>query len=281
MIVYFGQDISFVLHVFLMRIVTSKSMKHPLNYNMNSQLWFCCCLFFLFIQSILQQLLKCSLNTLKSHDCRHNSFKTLVIYDKTREAATPFCVTAAARWSLLWTLSRPVEVLSQKGPHSINLRRPNINKPYDGSGGWLGSILWVGSVSRGEIEQEKASKLWPRVICTSRVTSLGPLGCGTMQRILDLFTPHLASKAPTTGGGRGRVKDGDHGSICRLWTRRESSASLLNTGTRSADSRLDSICSWWEDRLKAALGSEVAVCLSHGRWYTRREHRQDATCRSQ
>lgn len=37
-----------------------------------------------------------------------------------------------------------------------------------------------------------------------------------MQHILDLFTPHLASKATTTGGGRGRVKDGDHGFICRL-----------------------------------------------------------------
>lgn len=28
-----------------------------------------------------------------------------------------------------------------------------------------------------------------------------------MQRILDLFTPHLASKAIAPGGGRGRVKD--------------------------------------------------------------------------
>lgn len=69
-------------------------------------------------------------------------------------------------------------------------------------GGWVAfSAQW--SASLGEIEQEKASKPWPEVICTSRVTSLGPLGCYTMQRILDLFTPHLASKATTTGGGRG------------------------------------------------------------------------------
>lgn len=147
-------------------------------------------------------------------------------------------------------------------------------------GGWVAFSEW-GSMSLGEIEQEKASKPWPRVICTSRVTSLGPLGCHTMQRILDLFTPHLASKATTTGGGRGRVKDWDHGSICRRWTRRESSASLLNTGTRSADSRLDSICSWWEDRLVTALGSEVDVCLSQSRWDTCRDHGQDTTCRSQ
>lgn len=110
-------------------------------------------------------------------------------------------------------------------------------------GGWVAFPEW-GSVSLGEIEQEKASKPWPRVICTSRVTSLGPLGCHTMQRILDLFTPHLASKATAMGGGRGRVKDWDHGSICRRWTRRESSASLLNTSARSADSRLGPTGSW-------------------------------------
>lgn len=94
-------------------------------------------------------------------------------------------------------------------------------------GGWVVFSEW-GSMRLQEIEQEKASKPWPRVICTSKVTSLGLLGCRTMQRILDLFTPHLASKATTTGGGRGRVKDWDHGSICRLGTRRESS--LLNAG---------------------------------------------------
>lgn len=77
-----------------------------------------------------------------------------------------------------------------------------------------------------------------------------------MQCILDLFTPHLASKATTTGGGRGRVKDGDHGSICRLRARTESSASLLSADARSADSDLDSICSRWEDRLITVSGSE-------------------------
>lgn len=146
-------------------------------------------------------------------------------------------------------------------------------------GGWVAFSEW-GSMSLGEIEQEKASKPWPRVICTSGVTSLEPLGCHTMQRILDLFTPHLASKATTTGGGRGRVKDWDHGSICRLGRRRESSASLLNRGTRSADSCLDSMCSWWEDRLITALGSEEDVCLSQGRWDTRRDRKHDVTCTS-
>lgn len=144
-------------------------------------------------------------------------------------------------------------------------------------GGWVAFSEW-GSMRLQEIEQEKASKPWPRVICTSRVTSLGPLGCHTMQRILDLFTPHLASKATTTGGGRGRVKDWDHGSICRLGTQRESS--LLNAGTRSADSRLDSVCSRWEDRLITAPGSEVDVCFSQGRWDTCRDRRRDTTCRS-
>lgn len=45
-----------------------------------------------------------------------------------------------------------------------------------------------------------------------------------MPPILDLFTPHLASKTTATGGCReggfvgvvGGVKDGDHGSICGL-----------------------------------------------------------------
>lgn len=147
-------------------------------------------------------------------------------------------------------------------------------------GGWAAFSPW-GTPSLRELEQEKASKPWPEVICTSRVTSLGPLGCRTMQRILDLFTPHLASKATTTGGGgRGIVKDGDHGSFYRLRARRESSASLLNTDARSADSDLDSICSWWEDRLITVLGSEVDERLSQGRQDTRRGCRQDLTCGS-
>lgn len=42
-----------------------------------------------------------------------------------------------------------------------------------------------------------------------------------MPPILDLFTPHLASKTTAAGGCRGRgarggVKDGDHGSVCGL-----------------------------------------------------------------
>ncbi len=146
-------------------------------------------------------------------------------------------------------------------------------------GGWVAFSVW-GTVSLGEIEQEKASKPWPEVICTSRVTSLGPLGCHTKQRILDLFTPHLASKATTTGGGRGRVKDGDHGSICRLRARRESSASLLNADARSADSDLDNIRSWWEDRLITVLGSEGDERPSQGRQDTRWGCRQDLTCGS-
>lgn len=146
-------------------------------------------------------------------------------------------------------------------------------------GGWVAFSAW-GTASLGQIEQKKASKPWPEVICTSRVTSLGPMGFHTMQRILDLFTPHLASKATTTGGGRGRVKDWDHGSICRLRARRESSASLLNAGTRSADSILNSICSRWEDRLITVLGSEGDERLSQGRQDTRRGWRQDLTCGS-
>lgn len=146
-------------------------------------------------------------------------------------------------------------------------------------GGWVAFSLW-GSVSLGEVEQEKASKPWPRVICTSGVTSLGPLGCHTMQHILDLFTPHLASKAPTMGGGRGRVKDGDHGSICRLRARKERSASLLNTDARSADSDLDSVCFRWEDGLITVLGSEVDERLSQGRQDTRRGCRRDFACGS-
>lgn len=146
-------------------------------------------------------------------------------------------------------------------------------------GGCVAFSEW-GTASPGEVEQEKASKPWPEVICTSRVTSLGPLGCHTMQRILDLFTPHLASKATTTGGGRGRVKDGDHGSICRLRPLRESSASLLNADARSADPRLDSVRCWWEDGLIAVLGSEGDERPSQGRQDTRRGCRQDSTCGS-
>lgn len=146
-------------------------------------------------------------------------------------------------------------------------------------GGWLAFPTW-GTASLGEIEQEKASKPWPEVICTSRVTSLGPSGCHTMKRILDLFTPHLASKTTTTGGGRGRVKDGDHGSICRLRARRQSSASLLSTDARSADSDLHSICSRWEDRLITVLGSEWDECPSQSRQDTRSGCRQDLTCGS-
>ncbi len=143
-------------------------------------------------------------------------------------------------------------------------------------GGWVAFSV-CGTVSLGEIEQEKASKPWPKVICTSRVTSLGPLGCYTMRRILDLFTPHLASKATTMGGGRGRVKDGDHGSICRRRARRESSASLLNTDVRSADSALDSVCFWREDRLITVLGSGVDERPSQRRQDTRRGCWQDLT----
>lgn len=125
-------------------------------------------------------------------------------------------------------------------------------------GGW-GAFSVRGTASLGEIEQEKASKPWPEVICTSRVTSLGPSGCHTMRRILDLFTPHLASKATTTGGGRGRVKDGDHGSICRLRARRESSASLLN-GRREV-SRLRSRFYMLQ------LGGQANNCFGiRGRW---------------
>lgn len=141
-------------------------------------------------------------------------------------------------------------------------------------GGWVAFPVW-GTATLWEIEQEKASKPWPEVICTSRVTSPGPLGCHTMQCILDLFTPHLASKATTTGGGRGRVNDGDHGSICWAKARRENRVSLLSTVTRSADSDLDSVFSRWEDRLITVLGSEEDECLSAGRQGTRRGCRQD------
>lgn len=104
-------------------------------------------------------------------------------------------------------------------------------------GGWVAFSVW-GLASLGETEQEKASKPWPEVICTSRITSLGPLGCHTMQGILDLFTPHLPSKATTTGGGRGRVKDEDHGSICRL--RAQGGKLCLSFEQRRAASRLGS-----------------------------------------
>lgn len=105
-------------------------------------------------------------------------------------------------------------------------------------GVWVAFSEW-GTLNLWEIEQEKASTLWPQVICTSRVTSVGPLGCHTMQGILDLFTPHLASKATTTGGGRRRVKYWNHGTSCRLEPWRENSASFLNSGTRSAYSHLN------------------------------------------
>ncbi|KAK1885215.1 Dipeptidyl peptidase 8, partial [Dissostichus eleginoides] len=57
---------------------------------------------------------------------------------------------------------------------------------------------------------------------------IGTLGVPYNEAYIGFVSPHLASKTTTTGGGRGRVKDGDHGSICRLRAQRQSSASLLS-----------------------------------------------------
>lgn len=130
-------------------------------------------------------------------------------------------------------------------------------------GGWVAFSEW-GTLNLWEIEQEKASTLWPQVICTSRVTSVGPLGCHTIQGILDLFTPHLASKATTMGGGRRRVKYWNRGTSCRLEPWRESSASFfLKTGARSAYSHLDFVCCWLGDRLIRGRWMHVSRWTRH------------------
>lgn len=125
---------------------------------------------------------------------------------------------------------------------------------------------------------KKVSKPWPRVICTS---SLGPFGCLTMQCILDLFTPHLASKPTTMGGGRGRVRTRDHGSICRPGPWKEIHIVFWSANRRSEDSDFDYVHSWWEDRLITVPVSEGSEYQSLGRQDTRRGSRQDLTCGSE